>query len=400
MNNKNKMEVRSKLLFGVLSLILVIAAVLIVDTRSSEEVIIYSNDTKNELISIYISDEEGNYVVSESNDFPTDGYTFNEEKSYCVNESVLDYDSSSYKMNVTTRGSDNCYVYFDGIVIDAITYEFTGDVQEFVVPATGTYQIKLWGASPLSSEDSNFPYGNAYGAFVSGNIQLEKGDILYLYLSSNSKDTSFNVGTTRYSVKAGATDVRLVSGSWSDTTSVNSRIMVAGAGSGSGGLNSWNSGTPYGGSAGGLTGYTGGNMNNGSGGIGGTQTSGGAFNVASGQFSGGGYYSGVDGYCSNGVAGSGGGSSFISGHTGAVAITSESNSAALTGCTTGTNDYSCSVHYSGKVFTDTVMIDGLGYSWTNVIGEQEQMPNPEGGFYELGIGHSGEGYAIINYIRS
>lgn len=71
---------------------------------------------------------------------------------------------------------------------------------------------------------------------------------------------------------------------------------------------------------------------------------------------------------------------------------------AKTGCTTGTTDNSCSIHYSGKVFTNTVMIDGLGYSWTNTKGTQQQMPNPSGGTYATGKGHSGNGYAKISYI--
>jgi hypothetical protein len=68
------------------------------------------------------------------------------------------------------------------------------------------------------------------------------------------------------------------------------------------------------------------------------------------------------------------------------------------GCTTGTSDNTCSIHYSGKVFTNTVMIDGAGYAWTNTKGEQQAMPNPTGGFYELGQGHIGNGFARITYL--
>ena len=202
-----------------------------------------------------------------------------------------------------------------------------------------------------------------------------------------------------YEAAGGATDIRTVSGNWNNAESLRSRIMVAGGGGAVGGLNSWNSGNPYGGSAGGLTAYNGGSMNNGSGGVGANQTSGYAFGVAGGSNAGGsGYYSGRSGYYGNGVAGSGGGSSFISGHTGCVAITSASNQSPKSGCTTGTTNNECSKHYSGLVFTDTKMIDGAGYSWTNVKGSLEQMPNPSGGYYTSGRGHTGNGYAKITYL--
>ena len=94
----------------------------------------------------------------------------------------------------------------------------------------------------------------------------------------------------------------------------------------------------------------------------------------------------------------GGGSSYISGHTGCVAITSSTNQSPKSGCSQGTTDNECSIRYSGLKFTNTKMIDGLGCSWTNVVGAQEQIPNPEGGYYDVGVGHTGNGYARITYL--
>ena len=44
------------------------------------------------------------------------------------------------------------------------------------------------------------------------------------------------------------------------------------------------------------------------------------------------------------------------------------------------------------------MIDGAGYSWTNTKGSLQAMPNPSGGNYASGVGHSGNGYARITYL--
>ena len=44
------------------------------------------------------------------------------------------------------------------------------------------------------------------------------------------------------------------------------------------------------------------------------------------------------------------------------------------------------------------MIDGQGYKWTNTKGSRQQIPNPTGGNYASGVGHSGNGYAKITLV--
>jgi len=116
-----------------------------------------------------------------------------------------------------------------------------------------------------------------------------------------------------------------------------------------------------------------------------TQTSGYRFGIgATGDRTGGGggYYGGnttsiwenssrYSEYCA-----SSGGSSFISGHTGCNAITSSSTSSNIVH--TGQPN-----HYSGYVFTNTVMKAG-----------NEVMPSPTGG---TETGHSGNGYCKITW---
>jgi hypothetical protein len=117
-----------------------------------------------------------------------------------------------------------------------------------------------------------------------------------------------------------------------------------------------------------LTGYT---TTDGLGGAGGYYGAGGSGGNESGMWS---------------AMGASGGSSFISGHAGCDAINSS-------GVHTGQPN-----HFSGKVFTSTLMIDGGGYKWTTAKGSQVQMPNPSGGLYPLGEGNSGNGYAKITYV--
>ena len=306
----------------------------------------------------------------------------------------------------------------------------------YTAPYTGLYKIEAWGAQ---GGQPTYNIGS-YGGYTSGNIYLNENEILYLYIGQKGADscipytscngTAFNGGASggyftyvdyneRNAGGGGATDIRLISGNWDDADSLASRIMVAGAGSGSESKNKTVKGY-----AGGLIGYSGyaGTASNIIKATGGTQTSGGTGknegsfgkggngyvlypnnpnnNVASGAGSG--YYGGGGGqsgtYTSTNMAGDsegGGGSSYISGHTGCVAITSQSNITPKSDCTTGTTDNNCSIHYSGKKFTNTVMIDGQGYTWTNTKGELQQMPKPSGGYYDSGVGHSGDGAVRI-----
>ena len=96
--------------------------------------------------------------------------------------------------------------------------------------------------------------------------------------------------------------------------------------------------------------------------------------------SGSGYYGGYSNTKSDVDSGewpAAGGSGFISGHTGCNAISSSSTSSKIVH--TGQPN-----HYSGKIFTNTVMMAG-----------NESMPSPTGG---TETGHSGNGYAKITWM--
>jgi len=301
------------------------------------------------------------------------------------------------------------------------TYDYTGNEQVFTAPVNGTYKFELWGAQ------GGAYYQAANGSYVSGELVIKKGEKFYVYvgrtgLDSSSTDYVFNYGYQNYiKTGGGASDIRLVNGNWDSLSSLVSRIMVAGGGGSQGGLNPTDGGSPYGGSAGGLVGYQGGSCISGNvtehkGAKGATQTSGHAFGSVPLLNTGGNYFfnnSGGNGYWSgnfydwvgagghNAVSGAGGGSSFISGHTGCVAIQSQnsttprSDSKGAT-CKDGTTDITCSYHYSNIVFKNTIMIDGEGYNWTTVKGKKTLMPSHDG--LSTIVGNNSNGYAKITLI--
>ncbi len=380
------------------------------------------NNTSN-LISIMLENDiaSDEYEKTEVTKWPIKGYSFNEEESYCDNDSIIKWINN--KIQVIGNISDKCYIFFNKIVKD---YDYTGTSQEFIVPVTGTYKIELWGAQG-SSYDEDHQGGK--GAYVSGIIELNENDNLYIYVGGHpdnqSEEAGYNGGgvgshhTQNGYAGGGATDIRLENGDWNLDSSLNSRIMVA-AGGGGCGFQAGENHIGLGGAAGGLIGYdgidksqyayhnhhgTGANQvvggfnsdysypnskkNIGGFGYGGYDD----YGVCGGSAGGGGYYGG--GAANRGHAGGGGGSSFISGHTGCLAITSATDRNPKSGCNEDSKTIECATHYSNYKFENTEMIDGLGYKWITEAGEQTGMPSPSG---ETEMGHVGNGYARITYL--
>ena len=319
------------------------------------------------------------------------------------NNGTSTYTGTETNANVNSANSFAVTLTANWVQTTPYNFAYTGNAQTFTVPVTGYYRVELWGASggtdlygTATTEDDG--YGGS-GGYTSGIINIQNNKSMYIYLGASGEDhtmQTFNGGgsTGGAASGGGSADIRLSSGSWYDFSSLKSRIMVAAGGGG--GENHNNNG----GAGGGLIGYA--NVKNGAF-IGGTQTSGSTFggreklsftiNCSSqntcvwGGF-GQGYYSG---YTATSAFGGGGGSSFISGHSGCNAISSSSTESNI--IHTGQAN-----HYSGYTFTNTVMIDGAGYKWTNTKGSLQQMPNPNGGYYASGVGHTGNGYARITYL--
>lgn len=238
-------------------------------------------------------------------------------------------------------------------------FDYTGNVQTFTVIGTGNYKIELWGAS--GGGHTNY---RGKGAYTVGNIYLTAGTVLYVYVGQSTGNSTggWNGGGNGVSSTGagggGATDIRLVSGTWSDIASLRSRIMVAGGGGGGASTSYGNSYAVYSasGGKGGLNGSAGGNINSLSGGAGGTQTTGNAFGKGGASTSdanasggGGGYYGGYAAtrpYGDFSGGGGAGGSSFVSGYASCNAINSS-------GTHTGQ-----SVHYSGYSFTNVTITSG------------------------------------------
>ena len=307
------------------------------------------------------------------------------------------------------------YRYQWEFVNSVYKYTYTGSAMTFKMPITGKVKMECWGAS---GGEGSSAYG--LGAYVAGtlNQNQNKDSEFYVYVGQQGVTTSYTGAWNGGGAKGaealdgsggGATDIRTKVGltsaqasswntTWNNDYGLRSRIMVAAGGGGSDdGATTSNCRAHAGGLNGNTLVYMGSCVSA-------SQTEGGYQSNNSdkkGQF---GYgapntvYSlcgGGGGYWGGGASdwGGMGGSCFISGHRGCVAIANASGTTAKTGTA---NSVEIATHYSGLYFENTKMIDGAGYPWTTDIGStREQMPNPAGGYYSLGVGQRGNGYCII-----
>lgn len=382
------------------------------------------NKDNSQDLAVYINGEHQNNI-------PKKGEAMF-QRAVCDNDVKASWNNDSWSLiinNLSQKTKCNLYFYQGQTVFN---FDYTGAEQIFTVPVSGTYRIELWGASGGNSDDN---ITGGLGGYVSGNINISENKILYVYVGgqgqtngSNGKELSDNFYNEDFGTSSGgyngggnsgnqsiyngsgggATDIRLVSNSIDNFSSLKSRIIVAAGGGGSSQHIGYKG---YGGSAGGLIGNNGTSEKDGdlrySGG--GTQISNGYayYDCMVGSFGqggsgynkncssnlrvdgagGGGYYGGSGG--GDWGAGGSGGSSFISGHNGCDAIKEESTEDNIVH--TGQ-----SIHYSGLYFTDTVLIDGSGYKWTTKKGEYTGMPSYSDN--SMITGNTGNGYARITLI--
>ena len=165
------------------------------------------------------------------------------------------------------------------------SFAYTGSVQTFTVPVTGTYKLEVWGAQGGTGKANNVTVYGGKGGYSVGTVTLSSGTMIYVYVGGEGK-----TGTTTYSSVSGgyngggsttthsnvtylagsgggATDMRV------NSTSLYNRIIVAGGGGGGAHGNNPSQGI-NGGAGGGDVGGAGLTGSNTPGG-GGTQTAGG-----------------------------------------------------------------------------------------------------------------------------
>ena len=163
-------------------------------------------------------------------------------------------------------------------------FAYTGSVQSITLPGGDSYKLEVWGAQGGNGSFNSYSCTGGKGGYSVGNIYLNTSTILYVYVGGMGNATNtlasggFNGGGYSRDNRSdyikggggGASDIRI------NSTSLYSRVIVAGGGGGAG---------PYGngGFGGGINGGNGGYRTATTEGGGGTQTEGGSIGTYSGS---------------------------------------------------------------------------------------------------------------------
>ena len=265
-------------------------------------------------------------------------------------------------------------------------YEKCHPYTERLMP--GVYFFQAWGAQGGGIQSTKTMGGK--GGYASGILSILRPTYIYIYVGHyGSSYREENPTDNKYAYNCGgkprgsgggggATDFRLVKGEHNETTSLKSRILIAGGGGGS----DYKSKALMGGVGGGLKGGDA----DGEAGKGGTQEKGGEHGVnqdnsKDGQNldgnlgmggstmcdtagGGGGYYGGGSGACIDTGNGGGGGSGYVSGHP------------------------ECTIHPSNLVFKNPMLFDG-NQSFPTITDTL---------FTKMEIGHALNGHAKITLL--
>ena len=223
-----------------------------------------------------VESHTGSYDITNSKQYVYSVDVKNDITGLTVNYKITFHKQSDYLMS----GSTGAY-----------GYEYNGLPQKFIAPAAGIYTLEAWGAQGGHRGSNN----GGKGGYSTGQIFLNKGQILYVYVGSNGNNGGWNGGGkagygTIYG--GGASDIRL------GGQSLYNRLIVAGGGGSVGA--SGNTGGVGGGTSGGN-----GAGDYGDGAQGASQTSGGA-NIGT-------FGKGGSGIAANGGYGGGGGGGWYGG---------------------------------------------------------------------------------------
>ncbi len=154
-------------------------------------------------------------------------------------------DDSAARNQIKSNYNDFVLKKYSSLNADFTVNSEENPYSTYIVKEKGKYKIECWGASS--------GWHRGIGAYVTGNIILDSGDILYIYVGGRGardgisayigdKKEGYNgggkitnpwTGDNNNDGGGGATDVRIVSSQyWYGSESLNSRIMVAGGGGG------------------------------------------------------------------------------------------------------------------------------------------------------------------------
>ena len=161
---------KKKILFGLIFSFMGIIGIFIFNDGFKDKV-------KSDTVSIYLNNEI------------TDGIPLKNaaifSKVICDDDVNVLWDNDKCGLlisNMTNKVKCNLYFYSGPTEFD---FDYTGDVQTFIAPVSGTYKIAAWGASGGDVTINDVTYQGGLGGYTSGLISLEENQTLYIYVGGS-----------------------------------------------------------------------------------------------------------------------------------------------------------------------------------------------------------------------
>ena len=159
------------------------------------------------MFAIMLETEAGSgvYEKSTTNNWPGEGYIFNEQMSACENGSKLTWNEELGAVNLKTNTSERCYVYFDRYILPLINNVTTSNIETNSITLTvnatnGTSNISTYyysnnnGSSYVSSSSNTYTFnGLDMGTVYNFSVYVEDsaGYESEVYNLSETTDESY-----------------------------------------------------------------------------------------------------------------------------------------------------------------------------------------------------------------
>lgn len=123
-------------------------------------------------------------------------------------------------------------------ITEKYEFNYTGNVQKFIAPKDGYYQLEVWGAQGGNGTlDRKMTYEGGYGGYSRGVIYLKANEIIYIYVGGKGEEdmesSSDNDGNESGTGGGGATHISKIAGllsSYTNASALNNLLIVAGGG--------------------------------------------------------------------------------------------------------------------------------------------------------------------------
>ena len=141
----------------------------------------------DDILGVYVNDELSDKIPSKGDALF--------QKATCDDDSTkVTWDNDNWGLllsNLNKKVKCNLYFYSDQTVFD---FDYTGSVQTFTAPFSGTYKLETWGAQGGKSiMDGVYQDIGGFGGYSSGFINLNQDDILYIYTGGLGSDGKLKV---------------------------------------------------------------------------------------------------------------------------------------------------------------------------------------------------------------